>query len=55
MYSGDTAIKITYDARDNWYGVAFVDPANDWGDILGGYDISGATTLSFWAKPMIQM
>lgn len=50
VYSGDTAIKITYDARDNWYGVAFVDPANDWGDILGGYDISGATTLSFWAK-----
>jgi hypothetical protein len=27
-----------------------VDPANNWGDILGGYDISGATKFSFWAK-----
>lgn len=27
-----------------------VDPANDWGDILGGYDMSGAKQYSFWAK-----
>jgi hypothetical protein len=50
VYSGKTSIKISYNARDNWYGVGFVDPANDWGDILGGYDISGAKTFSFWAK-----
>jgi hypothetical protein len=48
--TGKTAIKITYKAKDNWYGVGFVDPANDWGDILGGYNISGANTFSFWAK-----
>lgn len=34
----------------DWYGLAFADPANDWGNILGGYDISGAKTFSFWAK-----
>ena len=50
VHAGETAIKISYNARDNWYGVAFVDPANDWGDILGGYDLSGAKTFSFWAK-----
>ena len=39
VHAGKTAIKISYNARDNWYGVAFVDPAND-GDILGGYDLA---------------
>lgn len=50
VHSGKTAIKITYSERSGWYGIAFVDPANDWGNILGGYDISGAKTFSFWAK-----
>ena len=50
VHSGNTAIKISYTARDNWYGVGFVDPANDWGDILGGYDLTDAKYFSFWAK-----
>ncbi len=50
VHSGKTAIKITYNAVGGWYGIAFQDPANDWGDILGGYDIHGAKTFSFWAK-----
>lgn len=50
FYAGTSSIKISYNAIDNWYGVGFVDPANDWGDILGGYDLSGAKTFSFWAK-----
>ena len=49
-HRGDACIEIGYNARENWYGVAFVDPANDWGDILGGYDIRGAKKFSFWAK-----
>lgn len=48
--SGQTAIKIEFNGKNEWYGLGFVDPANDWGDILGGYDISGAETFSFWAK-----
>lgn len=50
VYSGKTAIKIGYDAVGGWYGIAFQDPANDWGNILGGYDIQGAKSFSFWAK-----
>ncbi|MAD98079.1 MAG: hypothetical protein CMB99_12205 [Flavobacteriaceae bacterium] len=48
--SGKTAIELKYTESKNWYGLGLVDPANDWGDILGGYDISGARTFSFWAK-----
>jgi len=47
---GESSMKIAYKAFDNWYGLALVDPANDWGDIAGGYDLSGAKTFSFWAK-----
>lgn len=53
VYSGTSAIQIKYNSSKGWYGLAFVDPANDWGDILGGYDISGAKTFSFWAKASI--
>lgn len=50
VYSGKTAIKLSYNSNGGWYGLSFQDPANDWGDILGGYNIEGAKTLSFWAK-----
>lgn len=50
VHSGKTAIRISYKEKGGWYGIAFQDPANDWGNILGGYDISGAKTFSFWAK-----
>jgi hypothetical protein len=50
VHAGKYSIKVSYNARNNWYGVGFVDPPNDWGTILGGYDISGARTFSFWAK-----
>ena len=49
-HSGKTSMRIHYKERSGWYGIGLVDPANDWGDILGGYDISGAKTFSFWAK-----
>jgi hypothetical protein len=49
-HSGDSSIKISYEDWHNWYGIALVDPANDWGDILGGYEVSGAEEFSFWAK-----
>ncbi|MEM6686365.1 MAG: glycoside hydrolase family 2 TIM barrel-domain containing protein [Bacteroidota bacterium] len=49
-HSGTHAIKIDYNERSGWYGLAFVDPKNDWGDILGGYDIENAAKFSFWAK-----
>ncbi|WP_298514430.1 glycoside hydrolase family 2 TIM barrel-domain containing protein [uncultured Kordia sp.] len=50
VHSGSYAIKIDYKERSGWYGLAFVDPKNDWGTTLGGYEIEGAKKFSFWAK-----
>jgi hypothetical protein len=50
VQSGSSCIRIGYKAYENWYGIGFVDPPNDWGETIGGYDISGAETFSFWAR-----
>ena len=50
VHSGKSSIKISYNQEYDWYGVGFVDPPNDWGDMLGGFNISGAKKFSFWAK-----
>jgi hypothetical protein len=49
-YEGDSCIRITYKGRHQWVGVAWQDPPNNWGDIPGGYDLSGAQKLTFWAR-----
>ena len=49
-HSGKTCLKVDYKAGDNWGGVVWQNPANDWGDKAGGYDLSGATKLTFWAR-----
>jgi hypothetical protein len=43
-------IKVTYSDPANWAGVIWQHPANDWGDKPGGYDLSGAEKLTFWAR-----
>lgn len=48
--SGATCLKVLYDAPGMWVGVAWQHPANDWGDLPGGYDLSGARKLTFWAR-----
>jgi len=55
VQSGTSSIKISYTDDRNWYGIGFVDPKNDWGDIAGGYEIIGAQTFSFWAKASTSM
>ena len=49
-HSGKTCLKVEYTAKDNWAGVAWQDPANDWGDKAGGANLTGATKLTFWAR-----
>ncbi len=49
-HSGKTCIKVEYTAKDNWGGVVWQSPANDWGDAPGGYDLTGAKKLTFWAR-----
>lgn len=49
-HSGDTCLKFHYQATQDWVGVAWQDPPNNWGGLPGGYDLSGAKQLSFWAR-----
>lgn len=48
--SGVSCLKVFYQATDEWAGVVWQDPINDWGDAAGGYDLTGATALEFWAR-----
>lgn len=53
-HSGSSCIKITFTAtEDNWAGIYWQDPENNWCTgtaTVGGYDITGATKITFWAK-----
>lgn len=43
-------LQVRYDGRGGWAGVVWQHPANDWGDQPGGYDLRGATSLTFLAR-----
>ncbi|MEM6314020.1 MAG: hypothetical protein AAF743_08020, partial [Planctomycetota bacterium] len=49
-HTGATALKFAYTAADGWAGVVWQSPANDWGNVAGGFDLTGATKLTFWAR-----
>jgi hypothetical protein len=53
-YSAPSCIKISYSAQASqgagWAGIYWQFPANNWGSLPGGYDLSGATKLTFWAR-----
>ena len=49
-HSGATCLKVSYKAGDGWAGVVWQDPQGDWGDLPGGYDLTGATKLTFWVR-----
>lgn len=53
-HKGKAAIKVTYEALDNWFGIGMVDPVNDWGDRPGGYNFTGAKKYTFWAKSTVE-
>ncbi len=53
--TGKTCVRVVYDvacSREGrkWSGVYWQNPADNWGSRKGGYDLSGATKLVFWAK-----
>lgn len=47
---GETCLKCAFDSTDNFGGVVWQSPADDWGDAPGGLDLSGASKLTFWAR-----
>lgn len=51
-HSGKSCIKLVYkqDGLKGWAGIYWQHPVDNWGDLKGGYDLTGATKLTFWAK-----
>ena len=53
-HSGDTCMRFQYDTTvpwiHGWTGVCWQYPANNWGNINGGVNLTGAKKLTFWAK-----
>ncbi len=52
---GKTCIKAVYDVPCSikgrrWAGVYWLNPADNWGDRKGGYNLNGASKLVFWAR-----
>jgi len=52
---GKTCLKIVFDTKcsledQKWAGIYWLNPANNWGNRKGGYNLTGATKLTFWAK-----
>ena len=50
-----TCVKVEYDVEcsrndQKWAGIYWLNPANNWGTRKGGYDLTGATKLTFWAR-----
>ena len=48
--SGAHCIEFKYSKQDNWGGVVWQSPPDDWGEKPGGYDLTGAKRLSFWGR-----
>ncbi len=53
-HAGTTCFKVTYSAvrtqGANWAGIYWQNPPNNWGGAKGGWDITGAKKLTFWAR-----
>ena len=50
-HAGKACIKMRFTGDvGSWVGVAWQHPANNWGDLEGGYDLTGATYLELWAR-----
>ncbi len=51
---GKTCIKVMYSGKAtqgaNWAGIFWQQPANNWGEKPGGYDLAGMKRLTFWAR-----
>lgn len=52
---GRSCIKTFFDSacvarNQNWGGIYWLDPANNWGERKGGFNLTGAKKLTFWAR-----
>lgn len=53
-HSPPTCIQFTYTAKKSqgqgWGGIYWQNPANNWGNKKGGFDLTGMAKLTFWAR-----
>ena len=54
-HDGKTCIKLGYDvecskAGQKWAGIYWLNPPNNWGNRKGGFSLTGAQKLTFWAR-----
>lgn len=49
-HGGKTCVRVDYSEPADWAGIVWQDPANDWGDQPGGYNLTGAKQIKFWAR-----
>jgi hypothetical protein len=49
-HTGKTCIRVDYRDKDGWAGVVWQHPQGDWGERAGGWDLTGAKQLTFWAR-----
>jgi hypothetical protein len=49
-HTGQTCIRINYTGTTEYGGVAWLDPTDDWGNKAGGYNLTGAKYMAFWAR-----
>jgi hypothetical protein len=49
-HSGDTCLRFEYQDAGDWAGVVWQNPPGDWGDKPGGWNLTGAKKLVFWAR-----
>jgi len=53
-HSGKQCMKISYGVKAEqgagWVGIFWQNPANNWGARDGGFDLTGAKALTFWAR-----
>ena len=50
VYEGEHSVRIRYEGTFGWAGIAWQNPPNNWGDQDGGFDLTGAAELEFWAR-----
>lgn len=49
-YAGKVCMRVEYSAPNEWAGVVWQHPENDWGDRPGGWNLTGASRLTFRAR-----
>ncbi len=49
-HAGNHSIRMSLAARAPWAAVAWQNPPNNWGEMDGGFDLTGATALEVWAR-----